>query len=61
MNLFQVVCDLLELVQEMNTNTQLAAHNHVSGPKPAPADAAAFTTKASQALVLFAKLKLITL
>lgn len=58
-NLFKVVCDTLDLLQEMNT--QLAAHTHAPGPTPNPNDAAAFATKATQALALAAKLKPITL
>jgi hypothetical protein len=58
-NLFQVVCDMLDLLQQMNT--QLAAHTHVPGPTPSPTDAAAFTAKAQQALMLSAKPKSITL
>lgn len=58
-NLFQVVCDMLDLLQQMNT--QLAAHTHVPGPTPSPTDAAAFLTKAAQAQGLSAKLKSITL
>jgi hypothetical protein len=58
-NLFQVVCDTLDLLQQMNT--QLAAHTHVPGPAPSPSDASAFTAKASQALALASKLKPITL
>lgn len=58
-NLFQVVCDVLDLLQQMNT--QLAAHTHVPGPTPSPVDAAAFTTKATQASALAIQLKLITL
>lgn len=58
-NLFQVVCDTLDLLQQMNS--QLAAHTHAPGPTPSPADAAAFAAKAQQALVLTAKLKPITL
>ncbi|MGH8330772.1 MAG: hypothetical protein ACRER3_23910 [Pseudomonas fluorescens] len=57
-NLFQVVCDMLDLLQQMNT--QLAAHTHVPGPAPSPTDAAAFTAKAAQATVLALKLKSIT-
>lgn len=45
-NIFQVVCDLLDLVQQMNT--QLASHTH--GPTPPPSNAAAFTADAAQAL-----------
>ncbi|WP_443695716.1 hypothetical protein [Pseudomonas sp.] len=58
-NLFQVVCDMLDLLQQMNT--QLAAHTHVPGPTPSPTDAAAFTAKAAQAATLAAKLKPVTL
>ena len=58
-NLFQVVCDMLDLLQQMNT--QLAAHTHVPGPTPSPTDAAAFITKAVKAETLAAKLKIITL
>jgi len=58
-NLFKIVCDTLDLLQEMNT--QLATHTHVPGPTPSPADASAFTSKAAHALALSTKLKLITL
>ncbi len=57
MNLFQVVCDLLDLVQQMNT--QLAGHTH--GPTPVPGNAAAFTANAGTATMLAGQLKLITL
>ena len=43
-NLFQVVCDLLDLVQEMNT--QLAGHTHLSGPPPSALDVNQFSEKA---------------
>ncbi|RMN69706.1 hypothetical protein ALQ56_03439 [Pseudomonas syringae pv. papulans] len=56
-NIFQVVCDLLDLVQDMNT--QLAAHTH--GPTPVPGNAAAFTTDAAKAAVMSVKLKTVTL
>ncbi len=36
-NQFQVVCDMLDLLQQMNV--QLAAHIHVPGPTPSPMDA----------------------
>lgn len=58
-NLFQVVCDMLDLLQQMNT--QIASHTHVQGPMPSPTDAAAFTEKATQAIVLATKLRPITL
>jgi hypothetical protein len=57
-NLFQVVCDVLDLLQQMNT--QLAVHTHVPGPTPSPTDATAFTTKASQAGLMNLKLKAVT-
>jgi hypothetical protein len=58
-NLFQVVCDMLDLLQQMNT--QLAAHTHIPGPSPSPIDAAAFTSRAALALELGAKVKPITI
>ena len=56
-NIFQVVCDLLDLVQQMNT--QLASHTH--GPTPVPGNAAALTSNAATAQQLGSKMKLITL
>ncbi|RMP81176.1 hypothetical protein [Pseudomonas syringae] len=56
-NIFQVVCDLLDLVRDMNA--QLAAHTH--GPTPMPSNAAAFTTHAFKASVISDTLKEITL
>ena len=56
-NVLQVLCDLLDLVQQMNT--QLAGHTH--GPTPVPGNAAAFTTNAATATELGAKMKPITL
>jgi len=58
-NLFKVVCEMLDLLQEMNT--QLAAHTHLLGPTPSPADASAFAAKSAKALALATKLKPITL
>ncbi len=57
-NALQILCDLLDLVQQMNQ--QLAAHTHVPGPTPSPTDAAGFTAKAAEALALAAQLKPIT-
>ena len=57
-NALQILCDLLDLVQEMNV--QLASHTHVPGPMPSPTDATGFTEKAAQALALAAQLKPIT-
>ncbi|MFJ2486974.1 hypothetical protein [Pseudomonas sp. NPDC087639] len=58
-NLFKVVCEMLDLLQEMNA--QLATHTHLPGPTPSPADASAFTAKSAKALALATKLKPITL
>ncbi|RBJ81331.1 hypothetical protein C3L29_016810 [Pseudomonas sp. MWU12-2534b] len=46
-NLFQVVCDLIDLVHEMNV--QLAGHTHISGPTPSSKDVAAFSERAATA------------
>jgi hypothetical protein len=58
-NLFQVVCDTLDLLQQMNT--QLAAHTHLPGPAPSPTDTAAFTAKAATAAQMAMQLRPITL
>ena len=55
-NLFQVVCDLLDLVQEMNT--QLAGHVH--GQNPTSNNAEAFAIKAAQTTQLLGSLKSIS-
>ena len=57
-NVLQVLCNLIDLVEAMNT--QLAAHTHAPGPTPNPTDAAKFNAKATQALLLAGKLKPIT-
>lgn len=57
-NVLQVLGDLIDLVQQMNT--QLALHTHVSGPLPSPPDVAAFTAKATQSMVLRTSLRQIT-
>lgn len=57
-NVLQVLCDLLDLVQQMNI--QLSAHTHVPGPTPSPIDASGFTLKATKAELLGLKLKEIT-
>ncbi|MCF5024705.1 DUF2345 domain-containing protein [Pseudomonas lurida] len=58
-NVLQVLADVLDLVQEMNT--QLASHTHVSGPMPSPTDASEFMVKALSAATLGSKIKLIKL
>ncbi|OEC43908.1 hypothetical protein A7D27_09005 [Pseudomonas sp. 1D4] len=57
-NVLQVLLDLIDLVEQMNT--QLAAHTHVPGPAPSFGDIAGFTTKAATAGQLTAKLAPIT-
>ncbi|MNZ83804.1 hypothetical protein D3C78_1025430 [compost metagenome] len=57
-NALQVVCDLLDLVEQMNL--QMASHIHTPGPTPSPADATGFTEKATKAVALASKLKPIT-
>lgn len=56
-NIFQVVCDLLDLVHVMNT--QLAVHTH--GQTPVPSSAIAFSMNAANAELLSEQLKGITL
>ncbi|POG04550.1 hypothetical protein BGP82_25250 [Pseudomonas putida] len=55
-NVLQVLCDLLDLVEQMNV--QLASHVH--GPSPQPNNAGAFTAAANSALVMSTKMKAIT-
>lgn len=56
-NLFKVVCDTLDLLQEMNA--QLAVHTH--GPTPPPINASVFEGGAAQALQLATDLKTVTM
>lgn len=56
-NVLQVLCALLDLVQEMNA--QLATHTH--GPTPVPSNAAAFSQAEASTLILATQLKPITL
>ena len=58
-NLFQVVCDLLDLVQEMNT--QLAVHTHTATLTPSLGDISAFSDKSNHARLLSKMLIKITL
>ncbi|MNF74902.1 hypothetical protein D3C84_569480 [compost metagenome] len=57
-NVLQVLCDLIDLVQRMNN--QLAVHTHVPGPSPSPTDETYFVERSSDALKLLGKLKDIT-
>ena len=55
-NLFQIVCDTLDLLQEMNT--ELAIHTH--GPTPPPGNAVIFNSGAAKSKSLNQQLKPIT-
>lgn len=56
-NLFQVVCKALDLLEQMNA--QIAAH--VRGLSPAPSNTTVFTQKSTDAAALSQKLKAVTL
>lgn len=56
LNVLQVLCDLLELVEQMNK--QIAVHVHA--PNQPPNNAVLFTTASSTARQQAAKLELIT-
>ncbi len=56
-NVLQVLCDLLDLVQQMNS--QLAGHTH--GPTPVPGNAAAFTINSVDAQKMLSKVQNVTL
>jgi len=56
-NIFQVLCETLDLLQEMNT--QIAAHVHPQLGSP-PSNAAAFAADAAKAALLSAKLGSVT-
>lgn len=55
-NLFQVVCDVVDLLEQMNV--QIAAHVH--GASPVPSNASAFTANSALAASYAAALKPIT-
>lgn len=56
-NIFKIVCEMLELLEQMNT--QIATHVH--GASPTPGNAGVFTANAGKALALSAQLEPITL
>lgn len=56
-NVLQVLCDLLDLVQQMNV--QLASHTH--GTTPIPNNASVFSENLTLASSLYAKLQSVTL
>ncbi len=55
-NVLRVLCDLLDLVEQMNT--QIAGHTH--GPTPIPGNSTDFVTSAAKAGLLSRKIKPIT-
>jgi hypothetical protein len=56
-NIFRIACEMLELLEQMNT--EIATHVH--GASPPPGNAAAFTANAGTASTLSAQLEPITL
>lgn len=56
-NIFRVLCDTLDLIEQMAT--ELASHTH--GPSPVPTQAGAFTADAAKAAMLSAELGSVTL
>jgi len=58
-NLFQVVCDTLELIQQMNT--QLVAHIHSPGLSLSAKDVSAFSANGEKALAMSQAVKNITM
>ncbi|WP_455825024.1 hypothetical protein [Pseudomonas graminis] len=58
LNVLQVLCELLDLIQLMNT--QLASHTHAAGPLPSPSDVSSFIINAAQANKLYLEMKVIT-
>lgn len=55
-NVLKILCDLLDIVEQMNT--ALAGHTH--GPTPVPSNAGAFTAAGASTKMLLAQLKPIT-
>lgn len=58
-NALQILCDVIDLISDMNN--RLAGHTHVPGPTPSPADIASFQKMAAEATLLSTELKHITL
>ena len=56
-NIFKVLCDTLDLIQQMAT--EIATHQH--GPTPVPTTAAAFASDSAKAALLSAQLQSVTL
>ena len=57
-NVLQVLCDLLDLVQQMNV--QMAGHTHSPGPSPSPTDSSRFTENVAMTMKLVNQLRPIT-
>ncbi|CAD5379027.1 conserved hypothetical protein [Pseudomonas sp. OF001] len=57
-NALQILCDLIDLVEQLAQ--QVAAHTHIPGPQPSPGDASAFSTMAATAAGLHGQLAPIT-
>lgn len=58
-NVLQVICELISLVELMNA--QMATHIHGSGPLPSPSDIAGFEEKTISAKLLYSVLKPISM
>ncbi len=58
-NLFKIVYDTLDLLQQMNS--QLASHTHLPGPQPSATDVSMLSARANSATSLSLLLKSITL
>ncbi|QAX85987.1 hypothetical protein C2E19_20030 [Pseudomonas sp. DTU12.3] len=58
-NLFHVMCEILDLLQRMNA--KMSAHTHIPGSPPSPEYSADFLSNASDAEYLSAALRKITL
>lgn len=58
-NVLKVLCDVIEIIEQMNV--QLSTHTHLPGPSPSQSDAAAFTARAQKTTLLFGKLIAITM
>ncbi|AOE80767.1 hypothetical protein A7318_19955 [Pseudomonas lurida] len=57
-NLFRVVCELVDLLQQMNI--KLSTHTHLPTAAPSQSDASFFSSSASKALGMYVVLKKIT-
>lgn len=58
-NLFELVCEILKLLQQMNL--KIASHTHSPGPEPSPSDSTEFIAHALRAEELETVLRYVTL